>query len=142
MPIKTITPYLFFNGTAQEAIGLYERALGAKLEVLQRYDELPEEGNPCPPAERKRVMHAQLRVGSHALMISDRATDKPRSATSNVHVALDFDGAAEQRSAFDALAEGGEVVMPLHEAFWGDLFAVVRDRFDIQWMLTSTHQAQ
>ena len=40
MSIKTLNPYLNFNGNAADALSLYEKALGAKVENLMRFSDL------------------------------------------------------------------------------------------------------
>lgn len=52
-------------------------------------------------------------------------------------VALQFDDAAQARSAFDALATKGKVVQPLIDAPWGELFGALSDEFGINWMFNS-----
>ena len=41
MPIKKLNPYLNFNGTAAQAIKLYESALGAKVENVMPWTDMP-----------------------------------------------------------------------------------------------------
>jgi PhnB protein len=36
---------------------------------------------------------------------------------------------------FVALAEGGQVTMPMDVMFWGDYFGSCTDRFGIRWMI-------
>lgn len=69
-----IQPYLFFDGRAEEAIEFYERALGAKVEMLMRFGESPEPPPPgmVPPGSENKVMHATLTVGGAAVMASRR----------------------------------------------------------------------
>jgi len=132
MSIQAATPYLMLNGKSQQAIALYQRALGAKVEVLQRFGDV--DGS-CPDALKDRVMHAALRVGSALLMMSDgpSAEASPPDGGS-VSVALDFNDAEAGRQAFDALAASGTVIQPLIDAPWGALFGVVRDEVGIPWM--------
>ena len=68
MPIKQLTPYLNFNGTAREAIKLYQAALGATLKA----DPAPWEKDPS------RVMHAELELGAGTVMLSDAMPETPR----------------------------------------------------------------
>lgn len=42
---------------------------------------------------------------------------------------------AEAERIFSALAEGGEVFMPMQETFFATRFAQLRDRFGINWMI-------
>lgn len=132
MPIKQVTPYLFFNGEAGEAIKLYERALGAKVENVMRYGDIP--GNEPKPENKDRVIHALLKVGAGTLMLSDGAADEEIPKLSNVHVSLDFDDLADQAAKFEALAQGGQVTVALHDTFWGARFGMLTDRYGIRWM--------
>lgn len=133
MTIKNATPYLILSGKAEPAIALYERALGAKVEAKMRFGDVQES---CPVAMKDRVMHAQLRVGSALLMLSDGDGEGAAASpgTSTVEVALDFSDAAEAQRSFDALGATGKVRVPLAPAPWGALFGAVTDEFGIKWM--------
>lgn len=45
------------------------------------------------------------------------------------------DDEATLRGWFDALAEDGEVHMPLEKQMWGDLFGQCVDRFGVTWLV-------
>ncbi|MCP3139704.1 VOC family protein [Pyxidicoccus xibeiensis] len=134
MSIKSATPYFLLNGRTEQAIALYQRALGAKTESLQRFGDV--DGS-CPTAMRNRVMHAMLRVGNAVLMMSDGPEDVKLPEGGNVSVALDFETPAALRQSVEALAATGKVLERVFEAPWGALFGVVQDEFGIQWMVTS-----
>lgn len=136
MPIKTATPYLMLYGKANEAIAFYERALGAKVETLQRFGDAM--GGNCPEAQRDWVMHAALRIDGATIFLSDGGPDAPPPPGGRVVVALDVEGAARARESFEALAAGGKVIEPLFDAPWGSLFGALQDRYGIGWMFDST----
>jgi PhnB protein len=46
------------------------------------------------------------------------------------------------RRAFAALADGGEVQMPLEPVFWSPLFGACVDRFGVSWMLSGEGEGQ
>lgn len=135
MTIKAATPYFILNGRTEQAIAFYQRALGAKVEALQRFGD----GNPnCPTALKDRIMHAALRVGDAVVMMSDGGPEEsalPKNG--NVNVALEFDDPDQARSCFDALATNGQVVQPLIDAPWGGMFGALGDQFGINWMFNS-----
>ena len=135
MTIKSATPYFILNGKAEQAIGFYQRALGAKVEAMQRFGDVDQS---CPVAMKSQVMHAALRVGDAVLMMSDGgpAGDAPLQS-GNVNVALQFDDPDQARRCFDALATNGKVVQPLIDAPWGALFGALSDEFGINWMFNS-----
>lgn len=133
MAIKTI-PYLTFDGTADKAIELYQRALGAKVESISRVGDPGSPSPTCPDLIKGRVMHAMLQIGDSIVMISDGPGGKSVPAESNVQVLIDFDDPQELVNRFDALASGGTVVMAPHDAFWGAKFGMLIDAFHIHWM--------
>jgi len=135
MSIKSLTPYLFFNGTAADAIKLYETALGAKAENVMRYgDAPPPPGKTLSDEDKQRVIHGVIKLGGLQLMLSDGQRGEPVATDSNVHVSLDYDDVAEMTRAFDALGAGGTVTQPLIDTFWGAKFGLLTDRYGIKWM--------
>lgn len=135
MAATELTPYLFFDGTADEAIRLYEKVLGAKAEVM-RFKDAPPGAFPYGPEEANRVMHALLTIGPLKLMLSDTAAARPERAGTNVQLHLGFEDSKELERTFDALAAGGKVNMPLADAFWGARFGALTDAFGISWMMS------
>lgn len=132
MSIQQLNPYLVFNGTAEQAIQLYERALGAKTEGPMRFGDVP--GMTVAPENRDRVMHARLTLDSGVIMISDSPPNNPAATESNVHVCLHFDDLADMTRKFEALAEGGTITMPIQDTFWGAKFGQLTDAFGVGWM--------
>jgi PhnB protein len=132
----TITPYLDFSGRCEEALEFYRKALGAEVEMLMRFNESPE---PPPPGMlqkgfEKKVMHVSFRVRGVLLMATDGCDDK--SKFDGVRLALALPTEADARRAFDALADGGSVQMPLTKTFWSPWFSMLTDRFGLGWMVT------
>jgi PhnB protein len=132
MAIRQLNPYLNFDGTAEQAIKLYERALGARSDNLMRFGDAPE--TDTHPDARNRVMHAKLYLGPGVIMVSDAPPDMPVAADSNTHVCLDFDDPVDMAKKFDALSAGGKITMPLQDTFWGARFGMLTDAFGIRWM--------
>ena len=50
-------------------------------------------------------------------------------------VTLEIKDSAEAERIFQALAEHGEVKMPIQEKFWAQKFGMLTDRFGIPWMV-------
>src|SRR5262245_15973497 len=75
MSIRRLNPYIILNGTAGNAIQLYQSALGAKTENMMRYGDVPGMKT-IPPEQHGWVMHAMLRVGDSVLMLSDTTPDR------------------------------------------------------------------
>lgn len=129
----TLVPYLNFDGNTAEAMEFYRSILGGDL-YQQTFAEA---GMAKDPAMANRVMHASLTSGSIVIMASDNPGTGPFVPGNNVHLSLNGEAAdeAELRIAFDRLAAGGTLTMPLARQFWGDTFGMLTDRFGIHWMM-------
>ena len=132
MSIKSINPYLMFSGTAEKAVRHYESALGAKIENLMRFGDMP--GGDVPPEVKNRVMHCRLRIDGQVIMASDSRPGETVPPGGQVHISLDFDDEADMAKRFEALAVGGKVDMPLADTFWGARFGMLTDAYGIEWM--------
>lgn len=130
-----IEPYLFFNGRCEEAIAFYRDTFGAEVAMLMRYRESPEAPPmPLPPGWEDKVMHASLQIGDTQVMASDSCgPEAPQFQGFSLSVAMqDADSA---KGVFDALADGGQVQMPLGKTFFSPCFGMVTDRFGVGWMV-------
>ena len=128
--------YLFFEGRCEEALEFYRKALGAELNMLMRNQDSPEPPTPgmLPPGSENKVMHASFRIGETEVMASDgRCQGKPSfQGFSLCLTPADEAGAAK---LFAALADGGQVMMPLGKTFFSPSFGMVADRFGVSWMV-------
>lgn len=131
-----VQPYLFFNGRCEEAVEFYKQALGAEVTVLMRFKDSPDPPPPgtVPPGSENKVMHANLRIGDTQVMASDgRCSGQPSFEGFSLSIAVA--DVAEAERLFSALAEGGQVQMPLTQTFWSPRFGMVTDRFGVGWMI-------
>ncbi|MDQ2711338.1 MAG: VOC family protein [Acidobacteriota bacterium] len=128
-----LNTYLNFNGTCEAAFKFYQQVLGGKDLAMFTHGDSPMAGE-VPPEWRDKIMHARLVVGGKALMGSDvppQHFTKPQGFS----VSLSVDDPAEAERLFHALAENGQVQMPLQQTFWAARFGMFVDQFDIPWMI-------
>ena len=129
-----VTPYLFFKGRCDEALAFYRDALGATVDRIARFKEAPEQPPGASAEHADKVMHASFRVGDSQLMASDGMADGT-TQFKGFALSLDYADVAQARRAFDALAQGGKVVMPMDQTFFATIFGMVTDRFGMEWMV-------
>jgi len=132
-----VEPCLFFDGRCEEAIEFYRRALGAEVTMLMRWKDCPEQPkneDMIPPGSENKVMHARLKIGQAAVMASDgRSAGKP--SFQGFALSVSVANEAEADRVFNALADGGQVQMPLGKTFFSPRFGMVADRFGVSWMV-------
>jgi PhnB protein len=131
-----VRPYLFFDGRCEEAVEFYRKALGAEVTMLMRFKDSPEppDSGMCPPGAEDKVMHVSLRIGDATVLASDgRCQGRPSFQGFALSLTAPDEAGAER--LFAALAEGGQVQMPLAKTFFASRFGMVADRFGVPWMI-------
>ena len=79
-----VQSYLIFNGRCEEAIEFYKKTLGAKVEMLMRFSDNPEQpteqsSTGCAQiGDRTRSCIRAFRIGDTVVMASDGMTDGTR----------------------------------------------------------------
>ena len=128
-----VQPYLSFEGRCEEAINFYKTALGAEVVMLMRFKEAPDQSM-MTPGTGEKIMHASLRIGDSTVMASDgRCMGK--ATFQGISLSLTLVNDAEAKRLFDALANGGNVQMPLAKTFFATSFGLVADKFGVAWMV-------
>lgn len=126
-----LTPYLIFNGQCEEALKFYAKTLGGDIQGLSRYKDAPGENSMGMDGEK--VMHSQLAVDGNVLLM---ASDGPGGGSDSgmAFLSLNFTDAGRIQNVFASLSDGGTVIMPLQDTFWGATFGMLKDQFGIKWM--------
>lgn len=130
-----VQPYLMFSGRCEEALEFYRMALGAKTEMIMKFNESPEPPPPgvLQPGFENKVMHCAFTIGQDTIMASDGCDDKTPISGFSLSYSVPDEKAANR--AFNALVDGGKVGMPLTKTFWSPCFGMLTDKFGIGWMV-------
>jgi len=130
-----IQPYLSFEGRADEALGFYKKALGAKEGMVMRFKEAPPEAQAnMTPGSGDKIMHMSFTIGDTELMGSDgMCTGK--ATFEGVALTYNAKDPAEAEKVFKALSDGGQVRMPLGKTFFSPSFGMLADKFGLGWMI-------
>ena len=132
-----LTPYVHFAGNAEEALNFYAEALGGEIISIQRYGDAP---MPSDEDYKQKIMHARLSFDDNIIMISDVFKGQPVSTEGNVHLSIEVEDGEQIKTLFDKMTEGGTVMMPLEDTFWGARFGMLKDKFGVHWMFN--HQLE
>lgn len=118
---------LMFDGQAREAMEFYV-SLFPDSEVLdcQIYGEGELEG---------KVQLAKFTLAGREYACIDSPVRHEFTFTPSISLFVTCDDSAAQEKAFDALADGGEALMPLDNYGFSQRFGWVQDRFGVSWQL-------
>ena len=128
-----LQPYLFFDGRCDEAIEFYKKTLGAKVEMLMRFKEAPDQSM-ISPGSAEKVMHSSIKIGDTMVLASDgRNTGNPNFQ--GFSLAISVKDEAEFDKTFNGLGNGGKVTMPPNKTFFSPRFGMLTDKFGVNWMM-------
>ena len=133
--MANLRPYLHFDGTTRQAMEFYKEVLGGELEIHTVGDtpwaaDMPE----MPGATPDKIMHSALTKGDLVIMAADMMDPSSFKTGDTVSLCLVCESKPEIEDLYKKLSEGGEVFMALDRTPFG-WYAVITDRFGIEWML-------
>lgn len=136
--MATINTYLTFDGNCEEAFNFYKSVFGGEFAYIGRFGEMPAgDGYTIAEADKNKIMHIGLPIGSTTLMGSDSAGDwAPKFVVgNNFSISINTDSQQEADHLFQGLSSGGLITMPMEKTFWGAYFGMFTDKFGINWMI-------
>ena len=132
----SLSTYLFFDGKCREAFEFYRSVFGGEFLAISTFGDGPSDMN-VPEAEKDRIMHVSLPVGSGVLMGSDTTSAFGPPPVQGTNFAISIAGESREHcdEVLAKLSDGGTVKMPMEDMFWGAYFGCWTDRFGIDWMI-------
>ena len=135
-----LNPYLHFNGECREAFEFYSSVFGNEFITVSTFREGPE-GMEIADEDLDRIMHVSLPIGSNVLMGSDTCSSfgPPPKVGNNFSLCYNADSRKHADEIFSKISDGGKVVMPMGDVFWGSYYGKCIDKFGITWDILSDH---
>lgn len=131
MPL--LSPHLAFPGTCREALSFYQSCIGGELSLMRIGDSAM--ADHMPAEVQDKIMHGTLTAGPLVLMACDALdTRRPFAPGNNIAMFLNCSSNEEINTLFAKLGEGGTVIDPLADMFWGGTYGTLIDRFGTEWM--------
>lgn len=139
-------PSIGFTGQCSQAIELYEKAFRAKVKekVLFSDSVAKENDYKCKSGEEHYIYYCEIVIGEQTIALADDSMDildkdKPES-TRRLDLLMHFDSADELKEAYEILADGGNILAPVHSTTYCSAYAVIEDKFGISWELMSEYR--
>jgi len=126
-----LTPYIHFEGNAEEAMNFYANALGGNITAINRYGDSP---MPSDEDYKQKIIHGRLAFGENIIMISDVFKGQKVNTDGNVQFSIEITEEGQIDEVFNKMVEGGTIGMALQNAFWGARFGMLKDKFGVSWM--------
>ncbi|MBF9031005.1 VOC family protein [Rhodobacterales bacterium HKCCE3408] len=132
----SITPYLVFQGGCREAMTQYAQILAGRVTAMMSAADQPIPD--LPEAKADWVMHCELSLPDGGRLFASDDIIGGTPVMQGCSISLDVPTTAGAASVFKALSEGGEVRTKFGRTFWTPGFGTLRDRWGINWMISST----
>lgn len=142
--MKAVNPYLNFAGNTEEAFKFYQSVFGGELQIA-RFKDFGGNSMGVPDQDLDKIANVALPLGKDTILMG---TDTLESlgqkliAGNNFSIALEAGSEEEAEQVFNALADGGKVVMPLERTEWAEKYGMCTDKFGVQWMMNYTGNVQ
>ena len=124
-----VTPFLMFEGQAQQAMELYTRVL-PDSEVIS-----VETHGPDGPGPEGTVILATVSLRGQTIMVSDSYISHDFTFTPALSLYVTCEDEAELERLTAELGKDGRTLMPLDNYGFSQRFAWVEDRFGVSWQL-------
>ncbi len=133
--MPTINPYINFNGNAEEAFTFYKSVFGGEFGKIIRFKDIASAEFPVSEKEANRIMRITLSIGKNMLIANDvpEIMGRVSENENRSKIAITADSREEAEKLFNGLSEGGDVEMPMSDSPWGSTFAMLRDKYGIEW---------
>lgn len=129
----SVTPFLMFEGTAEEAMTFYVSLFDdARIIDVTYFDE---DG----PGESGTIMQARFELCGREYICFDSPVEHEFGFTPSYSMFVEFDEFEEIEAAYLALADGGNILMPYEEYSFAQRFCWLQDRYGVSWQLNLPH---
>ncbi|WP_428988219.1 VOC family protein [Methylocapsa aurea] len=126
---KNMTPFLMFEGSAQEAINFYLASIpDSSITTMDRYDG----SGPEPAGSVKRAL---VSICGQELIFFDSPIPHPFSFTPSISFFITCADEEELDGIAGRLSAGGEYLMPPADYGFSRKFGWLKDKFGISWQL-------
>ena len=134
----TINPYLYFDGNCEEAFTYYESVFRKKISHISKYKDVPKSKRNIFQEPGEKIMHATLPLSKEIMLngsdnsLAYKETIKYKTFSLIIHT----DSKEEVDRIFSALAQKGQIIVPVGLTFWGAYYGQCIDKFGINWKIT------
>ncbi len=139
--MASVNVYLTFNGNCEAAFNFYKAVFGGEFPYIGKFKDMPPQpdGKAIPAEDGEKIMHVSLPISKETMLMGSDTGGEWSSGFkqgNNFSISVNADTKEEADKIFNALAQGGQITMPLNNTFWGDYFGMLTDQFGINWMMS------
>ena len=136
--MRTINPWINFNGNAEEAFTFYKSVFGGEFAKIIRFGDLASAEFQVAENEANKIMHIALPIGKHNVLIANDVPEfmgRVNESENRSKIAVSAESKEEADQIFNGLSAGGDVEGPIGDGPWGTYAGMFRDKYGIEWIV-------
>jgi PhnB protein len=136
--MRTINPWINFNGNAEEAFTFYRSVFGGEFAKIIRFKDLASAEFPVDENEADKIMHIALPIGKHNVLMANDVPEvmgRVNESENRSKIVVSAESKEEADQIFNGLSAGGDVEGPIGDGPWGTYAGMFRDKYGIEWIV-------
>jgi len=136
--MRTINPWINFNGNAEEAFTFYKSVFGGEFTKVIRFGDLSGTEFTVPEEEANKIMHIALPIGKHNTLTANDVSEfmgRVNEMENRSKIVVSAESKEEADKLFNGLSADGTIEGPLDESPWGTYAGMFRDKYGIEWII-------
>ncbi len=136
--MKTINPWINFNGNAEEAFSFYRSVFGGTFSKIIRFKDIASAEFPVAEKDADKLMYIALPIGKNNTLIANDVPEFLGRVSENENrskIAVRTESREEADRIFNGLSAGGTVEGEMGDSFWDTYAGMFRDKYGIEWII-------
>ena len=136
--MKTINPWINFNGNAEEAFTFYKSVFGGEFTKVMRFKDLASPEFSVAKNEEDKIMLITLPVGKNNMLMANDVPEIMGRVNENENrskILINAESKEEADKLFNGLSAGGNVEGSMGDSPWGSYAGMFRDKYGIEWII-------
>ncbi len=117
-------PYIMFKDCI-EAANYYKEIFDGEIVYIMK----GKDSKDCPKERLEEIMHLELKFNENFIYMADG----DNTVGDNIHLLLDYENLNKMTTEFDKMKKGSKVIQKIHDTFWGAIFGIIKDKYNITW---------
>jgi len=136
--MRTINPWINFNGNAEEAFTFYKSVFGGDFAKIIRFGDLSSAEFSVAESEANKIMHIALPIGKHNVLMANDVPEfmgRVNESENRSKITVSAESREEADQIFTGLSAGGDIEGPIGDGPWGTYAGMFRDKYGIEWIV-------
>ena len=136
--MRTINPWINFNGNAEEAFTFYRSVFGGEFSKIIRFKDLASAEFQVADNEANKIMHIALPIGKHNVLLANDVPEfmgRVNESENRSKITVSAESREEADKIFNGLSAGGDIEGQIGDSPWGSYAGMFRDKYGIEWIV-------